>query len=211
MQPVGGSDDERLRQAAAVAAVAHGAGQAVAGAVLADLTAAQQNAVGAEQAKVVQRLHNGHAGAFGGAHHGGAEQQQCVMNMHSIDVFCLDNALDIARGGAVPDGMQGQEGFGQAVGGFLITALVHEDLVAVALKHGALSRKDGILAARQAVMAMHEENFHRERPPLSAFLARMGIDGLLCYYNLFWGWVQDGELFLMGSFRSLPPCGSSLL
>ena len=98
----------------------------------------------------------------------------------------------------------------QAVGGLLIAALVHEDLVAVALEHGALSRKDGILAARQAVMAMHEENFHRERPPLSAFLARMGIDGLLCYYNLFWGWVQDGGTCFSWAAAGCPhPAGTT--
>ena len=56
------------------------------------------------------------------------------------------------------------------------------------------------------------------------FFARMGRDGLLCYYNLFIELVQDGEGFLRalkacsfrcsatlrGSSRSAPPCGASL-
>ena len=57
------------------------------------------------------------------------------------------------------------------------------------------------------------------------FFARMGRDGLLCYYNLFMGLAQDGEGFLRalktcgfrcsatlwGGSRSAPPCGASLV
>jgi len=113
----------------------------------------------------VQRLHHGHAGAFGGADHRGAEQQQRVVNVHSIDVLCFYNVFYIPGSSVVPHGMQGQQSLGQTVGGFLVAALIHDDLMAAAFQQGALGRKDGILTARQPIMAVHQQNFHRGRPP----------------------------------------------
>ena len=75
----------------------------------------------------MQRLHHGHAGAFGGADHRWAEQQQRIVNVHSIDVLCFYNVFYIPGSGVVPHGMQGQQGLGQTVGGFLVAALIHDD------------------------------------------------------------------------------------
>ena len=159
MQPVGRGDHKGLRQTAAVAAVLQCAVQAAAGAILADGAVPQQDAVGAEQPEIVQRLHDRHAAALGGADYGGAEQQERVVDMHGLDPLPPDEVADLAGGAAVPDCVQRQQRFGKAVGGLLIAALIHQHGMAAALKQGALRGKDGVLAAGQPVMTVYQQNF----------------------------------------------------
>ena len=98
MQPVGGHDDERLRPAAAVAAVPQCAVQAVVRAVLTDPSVPQQDAVRAEQAEVVERQHHRHAALFGGAHDGRAEEQQRVVDVDGVDVLLFYDIPHVAGG-----------------------------------------------------------------------------------------------------------------
>ena len=159
VQPVGRGNHKGLRQTAAVAAVLQCAVQAAAGAILADGAVPQQDAVGAEQPEIVQRLHDRHAAALGGADHGGAEQQERVVDMHGLDPLPPDEVADLAGSAAVPDCVQRQQRFGKAVGSLLIAALIHQHGVAAALKQGALRGKDGVLAAGQPVMTVYQQNF----------------------------------------------------
>ena len=160
MQPVGGHDDERLRPAAAVAAVPQCAVQAVVRAVLTDPSVPQQDAVRAEQAEVVERQHHRHAALFGGAHDGRAEEQQRIVDVDGVDVLLFYDIPHVAGGPAVPDGAKGQQRLSRAVGGLLIAALIDDDGVAVLLQQGALRGKDGVLAAGQPVMTVYQQNFH---------------------------------------------------
>ena len=110
VQGVGQRHHRRLGQAAPVAPVAHRAKKPAVGAVFADLAAAQQNAVGAEQPEIVQRLHHRHAALFGGADHGGAEQQQGIVDVHGVGLFPPDQFPHRPGGGKIPHGPQGQQG-----------------------------------------------------------------------------------------------------
>ena len=95
------------------------------------------------------------------------------MHMHQIHLFFADQGAHFPHGFGAVDGPQGQQQFlGQAAS--IIIALIGDHAVAVGLQHGALRGKHGVLAAGQAVVAVHQQNGMRLfrlrhlRPPFPA-------------------------------------------
>ena len=87
------------------------------------------------------------------------------MDVNGVGFFPGNEVPHLPGGAAVPYGVQRQQQFGQPVGRLLVAALIHHHPVAAALQQGALRREDGILTARQAVMAVDEQDLHGGFPP----------------------------------------------
>ena len=148
-----------------VAGVAHRACRPLPGAVLAHLTLPQQHPVGAEQPEIVQRLHHRHPGGLGGAQHGGAEPQQRVVDMDKVDVPLPDEPPHLRGCRRIVQRRQRQQRPGHA--GHIVGAFQHRHGMTVALQHTALVLKHRVLAARQPVMAVYQQNVHPQRPPFA--------------------------------------------
>ena len=173
MERINARTDQTLGTAAAVAAVPHRTAKAMLRAFLAHMAVPHQDAVGAENAEVVQRLHRRNMLFEACLEHRRADGQQGVMHMHQIHLFFADQGAHFPHGFGAVDGPQGQQQFlGQAAG--IIIALIGDHAVAVGLQHGALRGKHGVLAAGQAVVAVHQQNSMRLfrlrhlRPPFPA-------------------------------------------
>ena len=151
--------DGALRQAAPVAAAAHRAQQAAAGAVLADFALPQKHAVGAEQPEIVQRLHRRHALGKAGPEHRRAGHQQGVVHMHQLDLVFADQRPHLPVCLTAEHRPQRQQQFlPKAAVRLGVGTLVHEHLVAAGLQQRPLGGKDGVLAAGQPVMGVHQQN-----------------------------------------------------
>ena len=170
VQRVGRRHHGGLGQTAPVAAVAQGALQAAGGAVLAHGAVPQQHAVGAEQPEIVQRLHHRHAAGPGRPHHGGAEGQQRVVDVHGVHALPPDERGHLPRGAAVPHRAQRQQQPRRAADGFPVAALIGEHGMAVLFQQRAFGGKDGVLAAGQPVMAVDQQDLQRRSPPFCCTL-----------------------------------------
>ena len=100
-------------------------------------------------------------------------QKNLPPDVNQIHLFFADQGAHFPHGFGAVDGPQGQQQFlGQAAG--IIIALIGDHTVAVGLQHGALRGKHGVLAAGQAVVAVHQQNGMRLfrlrhlRPPFPA-------------------------------------------
>ena len=154
---------ERLRARATVATAADSPPRRAAEAVLADMALAEEVAVQAREAVVVESLHDGHALARGRPVDRRRDQRKRVVAVDDVRLLRSDDRPDLAVGSRIPDRAERESDAAAAVGDLAVVLLVADDLVPGLLEQTALRLEDAVLAAADAVAFVNDE--HAERTP----------------------------------------------